>query len=97
MREPPAGTRIAEHDLVAAVLHVGIVDAVSERGFIRDRIKAEERQAWLWIMGGGDPEQPFTFEWCCWHLDLDPDLIRSFVKTAKRIGIKRGYLSRRSI
>lgn len=72
---------VPEHNLVAAVLHVGITDAVSERRMNRDNIKTYESQAWGWIFN--DDLDPFCFLWCCHMLDLDPEPLRDFVRSKR--------------
>lgn len=78
--------RAPEHDLIAAVLHVGIVDALSCRTFHRDNVTVWERQAILWIQDTG--QEPFSFEWCCMHLDLDPMLIRRVIRDGRKINTR---------
>ena len=73
-----------ELGLIAAVIHVGIVDAVSERTFLRDNVKTWERQAYLWIFED-EPNVVMSFRWCCEALDLDPEPIRKFVLGAKKV------------
>lgn len=73
-----------ELGVIAAVVHVGIVDAVSERTFLRDNVKTWERQAYLWIFED-EPNVVMSFLWCCEALDLDPAPIRMFVQCAKQV------------
>ncbi|MCX7952433.1 MAG: hypothetical protein N2654_02200 [Deltaproteobacteria bacterium] len=66
----------AERNLLAAVLARAICDAFGSA----DVEKHVRRTARQWIFGSNDPSKPFSFEWVCNSLEIDPFELRRMLR-----------------
>lgn len=66
----------AERNLLAAVLARAICDAFGSA----DVEKHVRRTARQWIFGSNDPSKPFSFEWVCNSLEIDPVELRRMLR-----------------
>ncbi len=66
----------AERNLLAAVLARAICDAFGSAD-VEKHIRRTARQ---WIFGVNDPSKPFSFEWVCHSLEIDPQELRRMLR-----------------
>ena len=88
----------AERGLLAAML----LRAISDYVYIGNHeLPCHKRTAKIWIMHWdiSDMENtPFSFPWICYHLDLDPTLLKDLILTktrSKNIGDILSFRTRR--
>jgi len=91
-------TQPPERALISAM----ILRAISDILYVgKHELPASKRTARAWIVNwtSTDTEHtPFSFPWCCYHLDLDPTLLRDLILTktrSKNIGDILSFRTRR--
>lgn len=100
-----SNARLPEHDLLAMLIITAINDIIfvkppNKYYYTYERTWYFEAVQWM----SGSETNGFSFEYCCDHLDLDPDVIRakvnemreqpkpySFLRQARYTGRPRGF------
>ncbi len=70
---PQNGIQIPEKRLLAAVLQRAITDFFGGDGELRDGARH-------WLLEGGEPDAPLTFEFICEALDIDIDNLKRAIR-----------------
>jgi|GEM_PF-750527 hypothetical protein len=65
-----------ERNLLSAVLARAVCDAFGNIE-VEKHVRRTARQ---WIFGVTDPNQPFSFDWVCNSLDIDPNELRRMLR-----------------
>lgn len=78
------GNKDGEKELLFAVLERAFRDLECPEPTHNNPHMSKTIPAPIWIADDGDPEVPFTFNWICHQLSLEPNIVRK--ELAKKYG-----------
>lgn len=81
----------AERSLIAEVIFRAMRDVLNKINHGDDSYYRREAALWMRLdikFRKGDAKKPFSFVWCCNHLEICPYRVREIVREFRKVGVK---------